>query len=284
MGLLCPDCRRPLDESALTCPNGHRFHRQGGVLVLLDDDLAGRLAGFLEPFSRLRAAQGRRLTDPAAYPDLPFGPAAADNHEWRLRQHDLAVVTELLAGGSRQRILDVGAWNGWLSNRLAAQGHQVTAVDYFIDPYDGLGARAFYDTSWRAIQMNLEDLEVLGQRFDMVIVNRCLQFFADPVAYAVQARAAVAPGGLLVLTGLAFLRDPSPRLAGLEALQDQLREHGLDFFKPLKGYLDFADKTRLEAGGTSLRPYPGLWPANLKSRLVATAPRYYYGLWRAGRG
>ena len=190
---------------------------------------------------------------------------------------------ELLRDRGRLRILDFGAWNGWLSNRLAAQGHDVTAIDYFVDEFDGLRARKFYDSDWLAIQMNLEDLDVLGTQFDVVVVNRCVQFYADPPAFAGHVKRKVAPGGLLLLTGLAFLRDPSQRIAGLAALRRQYQQNGFDFFKPMKGYLDFDDKARLAAQGFYLHPYRRLLAANARSLLSPAAPRYYYAVWQADR-
>ncbi|MCB0201620.1 MAG: methyltransferase domain-containing protein [Anaerolineae bacterium] len=292
MRLRCPDCRRPFEiddqtwpqAAGVACPGGHSFPVRDGVLELLDTDLARRLADFLTPFSAIRENDDKRLTDPAAYPLLPDGPAVQGNHEWRLRRYDLEVISQLLAGRSRQRILDFGAWNGWLSNRLAKQGHHVTAIDYFVDEFDGLRARKFHDSDWLAVQMNLEDLDVLDEQYDMLIVNRCVQFYTDPPAFAETVKPKIAPGGCAVLTGLAFLRDPSHRIAGLTALRRQYQDHGFDFFKPMKGYLDFDDKARLQRQGWRLTAHRQLLTANARSLLSPTAPRYYYAVWQAGQG
>lgn len=289
MRLLCPDCRLPFalqddfsdwDQGAVACPAGHPFRVQAGVLELLDAPLARTLDGFLSSFGALRADEQRRLTDPALYPLLPDAPAVRGEFEWRLRRYDLAVALDVCGRGAPRRILDLGAWNGWLSNRLAEQGHEVTAIDYFVDPFDGLQARQFYRTRWRAVQMNLEELAVLNEQYDAVIVNRCLQFYADPPAYAEQVRQKVAPGGVALLTGLAFLRDPSQRLAGLAALRARLNQRGADFFKPMKGYLDFDDRARLAAQGWQLHPYRQLLAANARALLDGRAPRYDYALWK----
>ena len=85
--------------------------------------------------------------------------------------------------------------------------------------------------------------------YDVVILNRCVQFFADPVAYATAVKQYVAPGGLLVLTGLQFFHDVREKARSVAALRAYLNRHGLDFFKPMKGYLDFADKQHLRARG-----------------------------------
>jgi len=277
--MLCPNCREAINPASFVCSNKHQFAHEDGVFVLLEEDFGRRLRAFTDGFSALRAAENKRLLDTSAYEKLPFAEAVNGNTEWRLRGYDLAVIRKLLSRREPQRVLDVGAWNGWLSHRLAAQGHHVTAIDYFTDKYDGLGAKKFYSTGWQPIQMDLTDLSVLSECYDVVILNRCVQFFANPVAYATAVKQYVAPGGLLVLTGLQFFHDTQEKARSITALRAYLNSHGLDFFKPMKGYLDFADKQHLRAQGVLFRHYPQLWLANLKSMLKRNLPRHYYGVW-----
>jgi 2-polyprenyl-3-methyl-5-hydroxy-6-metoxy-1,4-benzoquinol methylase len=252
-----------------------------GVLVLLKPAFRQRLQQFNARLEQYRAARGKRLLDNTIYERLPYARAVRDDFEWRLRRYDLAVIRRLLRGRRRQSILDVGAWNGWLSHCLAAEGHEVTAIDYFTDRFDGLGACAFYSTSWQALQMDLTDLSSLDQTFDMVVLNRCLQFFSDPARYMTQASGKVAPGGVLIATGLAFYKDPTVKAREVRALQESYhQQYGAELFlHSTKGYLDFGDRSRLAAQGVRLRPYRQLIPANVKSLLRPTRPRYYYGLY-----
>jgi 2-polyprenyl-3-methyl-5-hydroxy-6-metoxy-1,4-benzoquinol methylase len=282
--LLCPNCREPVDPGSLACAGGHRFACEDGVLVLLQEEFGQQLRTFTAAFGATRAAENRRLLAVSAYEALPFG---QDTHgdaswrlEWRLRRYDLAVVLGLLSGRGEQRILDVGAWNGWLSHQLAARGHHVTAIDYFTDEFDGLGARKFYSTDWQAIQIDLVDLSALNQRYDVVIVNRCLQFFTDPIGYVGIARRQLAPGGLLILTGLQLFQDARAKARDVAALRAAYQErYSLEvFLRPTKGYLDFADGQRLRAEGVRLRPYPQLWLANVRSTISKTLPRHCYGV------
>jgi len=277
---LCPHCRQRLNPETMSCPSGHRFAVRDGVLVLLDPAFARHLEVFLGPFEALRDQEARRLLDPALYPTLPYGHAVADDPEWRQRQLDWEVVQRLLSKGSRLRVLDVGAWNGWLSNRLAEGGHQVTALDYFVDSCDGLGARRFYATEWQAVQMNLEDLTVVDDCFDVVILNRCLQFFTDPLRSLVQAAGLVRPGGLLLATGLALFRDPRRKAQQVEAFRTHLRQNGVADLKVNKGYLDFADRKRLQEAGLQLHPYRRLLLANLRARLDTAHPWHGFGVLR----
>jgi SAM-dependent methyltransferase len=283
---LCPICRATLDPSAWNCAQGHAFDEVGGVRRLLAPDLAQRLVALEAAF---RAA-GRGAGRAEDYAKLPFGPLAEAGPglrlEWRLRRYDLEVVRRLMAGRSGQRVLDVGAWNGWLSHRLAEAGHAVTAVDYFADADNGLGARRFYPTRWRAIQMDLRDLSLLDEQFDVVILNRCLAFFTDPAAYVEAARARVAAGGLLLATGLQIFDAPEAKARQVadERRRFQARHAQELFLFPTRGYLDGADEARLRTAGLRLHPYGQLWAANLKARVFRSRPRYCNGVWANGGG
>jgi len=283
MRLRCPNCREPVEPveaDRLTCANGHQFDYEEGVLVLLGADFRPQLESFTQHIRRFREDEGKRLCDPALYDQLPFAPAVQGEWEWRQRGYDVEHITRLLGRRKEQTILDVGAWNGWLSHRLAQQGHQVTAVDYFADAYDGLGAKQFYSSTWQAIQLDLTDLSVLDQVYDLVIINHGLHFFPDPVAHVAAARRKVRPGGLLVAIGLRFYFDPTARAKEVAALQQRYKtRYGVDIFlKPTKGYLDFHDKRRLEQAGLVLKKYLQLWRENLKAKLKKREAWHYYGV------
>ncbi len=287
MRLLCPNCREVIDAEALACPNGHRFICRSGVLSLLAESFGRELRPFLESFQAVRAAERKRRVDPAIYDRLPFIPADMGDVqfqlEWRLRQSDLVVVADRLRERPRSRVLDIGAWNGWLSHQLARRGHEVTAIDYFSDEYDGLGARRFYSTQWSAIQMDLLDLAVIDMTFDAIIVNRCLQFLPDPIAYVGSLRHKLSAGGQLIITGLPFFQDPRWKAQRVIEMQQAHRaRYGFDLFlRPAKGYLDFGDKRCLEASGIEMKRYPQLWRASLRAMVDRTRPLQMYGVYTA---
>ncbi len=260
------------------------------MLILLGDTFGDRLKTYTSRLDAIRVDEGKWLTDALAYEGLPFSQLRCGDAEWRiewrLRAYDLAIVSELLGNRSRQRILDIGAWNGWLSHRLAARGHTVTAIDYFAGEYDGLAARKHYSTHWQAIQMDLTDLSVLDECYDAVVVNRCLAFFPDPAAYLTAVRRLLSPDGMLILTGLQFFQDSSVKARRVAAQRQVYREcYGFELFlKPTKGHLDFDDRRRLQAQGVTLKPYPQLWLANIKSMFRRTLPRHMYGVYFAEPG
>jgi SAM-dependent methyltransferase len=253
------------------------------VLRLVEPVLADRIEVFVYGFRMLREVDGRRIHDPSVYPRLPFADELRGDPEWRMRGSDLEVIRRLIAGRGPLSMLDVGAWNGWLSHNLAAAGHRVTAVDYFVDELDGLGAHRFYPSRWRPIQLDLRDLSVLDQRFDLVVLNRCVQFFPDPPEMAAHAAERVADGGMLVLTGLELFSDPRDRRRAVDELLERLRLRGLEPFIPIKGYLDGADEAGFRALGIELRSYPQLRMrvAALRSLGRRRCGRNRYGVWRA---
>jgi len=278
----CPSCREPLDERELRCPSGHEVRFVDGVLRLLEPGFAARLDGFLDGFRGLRETDGRRIHDPMVFPRLPFAAELRHDPEWRMRGYDLRLIRRLVADRPTGTALDIGAYNGWLSHRLALDGHRVTAVEFFVDEFDGIGAHRFYPTRWRPIQMDIRDLSVLDERFDLVVLNRCVQFAVEPAAMVENAFDRVADGGLLVITGMEIFDDPILRQRSVEALAERLRRHGIEPFVAIKGYLDRSDEAGLRSLGVDLQPYPQLRMrlGGLRSRLDRRRGRLCFGVRR----
>ncbi|MCO6450273.1 MAG: methyltransferase domain-containing protein [Caldilineales bacterium] len=280
MRLLCPECRQSLGDD-LCCAESHCYGYENGVLRLLTNDFAAQLDEFTANVGRFRQADGARLIALEQYETLPESLAAVD-FQWRLRSYDLAVVRKVAGERGGLSVLDVGAWNGWLSHRLTLLGHHVTAVDYFADVRDGLGASKYYSTRFLTIQMDLLDLGVLTQPFDLIILNRCLQFQPDPLAFVESTAALLVPDGILLALGLEFFFDSSQKQMQVDELAERVRsDFGFDLFlRPTKGYLDRRDRDRLISAGMAMHSYPRLRLANLRARLQPGRPRHEYGLLR----
>lgn len=281
--LNCPECRAPLDPDVLACGCGFRAGRVEDVILLMTPgfrDRADRLEAALA--LERRARPQHRITDPAAFPHLPFGEATRDDPEWIARRHDLALVRSLLEKRPPGTVLEIGAWNGWLSHHLAEWGHDLAAVDVFGDPDDGLGAVRHYPRSWTAIRMDLRDLDLLDMRFDAIILNRCLQFAEMPAEYVRNLRERLQPGGLLLATGVQVFANPRAKAAAVSAARQRFRErHGMDLFlTDTRGYLDGGDRATLSAAGLRLFGYPHRRLGNWRSRWQPSRPWDGWGLLR----
>lgn len=281
--LLCPNCRKPLDAATLSCRSGHRFREEAEVLILLSTGFEEQAVPFLSRFSQIRRQDRQRLLAPEDYPQLPYGKRVAAHPEWRQRQRDWQTVQRLLSGRTARSVLEIGSYNGWLTHRLAGMGYQVTAVDYFLDDLDGLKTRRFYRESWQAVQMDVRDLSLFEERFDVIVVNHCLQFFEDPVEYFRQLPPLLSPTGMIILIGLQFFFRPQWKIRQIRRRAEAFEaQHGMKAsFVPFKGYLDGADFRRLRQMGVLLFPAARRL-VNLLARGSLRRPGRYYGVFRSG--
>ena len=280
---LCPECGKPVDLGAACCAGGHTFETVDGVVSLFSSERRDELDPYLRDFEQWREDRGDLLNDPSVYPRLPEAPPGGDVGMWKLRKLDLALIRRLLQGRSRQRVLEIGGWNGWLSHQLSEDRHDVVAIDYFVHPFDGLRARKhFPEAGWRAVQMDLEDLTILQGPFDVIIFNHGLGTFIDPVQKVRDATALLASGGMMIATGLTVFKDTSRIEAHFKAVRCEFEEAtGRDlFFKPMKGYLDSRDLKDLRDVGLVIRREPRLWRPNLRAVLDPSRPRFMYGVLR----
>lgn len=285
----CPTCDAPSPAGAASCGAGHPLEDDAGVIRLLPPDLRLEVEALEADVTVWRQEQGRAPLPRSALRDLPFGAAVAGDHEWKLRRADLRLVRRLLGARPRPatgplRVLDIGAWNGWLAARLAADGHAVTALDLFAGP-DALGARHVMPGTWRAVQADPSDPSRLGERFDVVILDRCLTFQPDPAA-AIRAAASVTEaGGLVLATGITVPGDPELSRLRLESERIAFRARfGRDLLlRPAGGVADPSFLEAVRGTGMRLRDHPFLRIANVRAMVDGSRPRHRYGILEVAR-
>jgi SAM-dependent methyltransferase len=129
------------------------------------------------------------------------GEAAWQSHLGTLRQVvRQELVTRQLAehvGPAPRRVLDAGCGQGTQALRLAAAGHDVTAVDSSPSLLRTLRDQAG-SLRLRVVEADLLDMPVEGV-FDVVLCHGVLMYYADPAPVLDALAARVAPGGLLSL-------------------------------------------------------------------------------------
>ncbi|WP_343517941.1 bifunctional 2-polyprenyl-6-hydroxyphenol methylase/3-demethylubiquinol 3-O-methyltransferase UbiG [Sphingomonas sp.] len=96
--------------------------------------------------------------------------------------------------------LDVGCGAGLLCEPLARLGAQVTGVD--AAPENVGAARAHADASGLAIDYLAGEFEQVaaGRTFDLVTSMEVIEHVTDPAAFVAGLAAALAPGGLMILS------------------------------------------------------------------------------------
>jgi len=129
------------------------------------------------------------------------GEAAWREHLGTLRQ---VVRQELVArqlaghiGAAPKRILDAGCGQGTQALRLAAAGHDVTAVDSSPSLLEALRSEKLAERI-HIVEADILEMPVEGV-FDVVLCHGVLMYFADPAPVLDALAARVSPGGLLSL-------------------------------------------------------------------------------------
>lgn len=275
----CPICESQLNflpEKAV-CANHHEFEKRNDTYQIVAGDYKTRLHKFLENFEDFRESEISKYT-PEKLRNLPF--TEDDPGMWSLRQEDLRLVQSHIQSNYKTA-LEFGAWNGWLTHHLAKSGLKTTAIDHFTHEIDGLGAKMHYKEDWRTIQMDHERLELLDEKFDLIIANRCLGYFENPEKILPALKAMLNPNGTIIFIGLTLKKDTRNARVALEQMNEQFQENYNEsmFFKEYPGYLSLANLKALKADGMQIKIYPKLRLQTMLGRIIASRPMYFYGVY-----
>lgn len=253
-------CGRPLIADGWRCDACAWAYDAGdGILRWLSSSSKTAREPFAAQYRAVRERDGYRQGGPEYYRGLPEVPPDDPQFVvWQVRRESFTRLNHLLLSRFRHdapAVLDLGAGNGWLSNRLAQAGCRPVAVDVLDDPHDGLAACAHYDISFPRVQADFDDLPFAARQFDAVIFNGSLHYAPDVAATLMRAAALLAPGGALaVVDSPAFLREADGELMCARNRERFRRDYGIASpAQPGEGYVSLP---RLAAAAASLRLEP----------------------------
>jgi SAM-dependent methyltransferase len=229
----CPRCKANLQ--GLECPFcGLAMRERRGIVHALPPDRASHFARFISDYERIREAEGRGSASDEFYLDLPFSDLSGANREhWKIRRrtfdHLMGRVFAHWKGG--ERVLDLGAGNGWLSYRLALAGFEPVAVDLITNDFDGLGAATHFAKRvpglFPRFQAELASLPFQDDQFDAAVFNASFHYAEDFFRSLGEALRCVKPGGLVVIADTPwYSRDESGQLMVAERRESFLRRYG----------------------------------------------------------
>ena len=201
----------PLSKAALSViapekliePNAqHVYQRVDGIWRMLLPQRERALAQFMQEYETVRLAEGRGSADSAYYRALPYEDLNGTMGDaWRIRaaSYDCFCKHVVLALMPDSSLVDLGAGNGWLAARMAAQGFDVAAVDLLVNPLDGLGARHHYADSFMAVQAEFDWLPFDANSADCVLFNASFHYTTRYETTLSEALRVLKPNGYLVI-------------------------------------------------------------------------------------
>lgn len=177
--------------------------------------MAEALAAFGAEYARHRAAEGRGYAEDALL-SLPYLRDGAFADQWQVRARTfeafMAHVLRPLAArrGRPLAVLDLGAGNGWLSYRVALEGHSATALDIRTDAVDGLGAAEPFVSrapgQIERVAASFEAIPLPDAGVDIAVFNASLHYALDLDGALAEAARVVRPGGQLAILDSPFYR------------------------------------------------------------------------------
>jgi ubiquinone/menaquinone biosynthesis C-methylase UbiE len=199
--------------------------------------LATERQRFLEDYLRIRRAEGRGSDDPEYYLALPYRDLTGRlSDQWKMRGRTYRYferrVLPSMGRGRPLDLLDLGAGCGWMSYRLALQGHRPTAVDILTDGRDGLGAaRHYFEKVFLFPRFNAEfdQLPFRDASFDAAFYNASLHYSSDYSKTLREACRCLRPGGrILVLDSPVYRESEHGEMMRRERHQQFLEQYGTE--------------------------------------------------------
>jgi len=163
---------------------------------------------FVQNYDRVRHGEKWGGSDGDYYRALPYRDLSGRHVDvWRVRSISFqALLKEVVqplsqARNRALRILDCGAGNGWMSYRLALEGHDLLATDLRVDDADGLGACSWYmdAVTFEMAQATFEELPLCDGQVDLVIFGGSIHYSANYEETLTEALRVLRHDGQLVI-------------------------------------------------------------------------------------
>ncbi|MCU1322814.1 MAG: Methyltransferase type 11 [Acidobacteriaceae bacterium] len=189
------------DSSSQSCPHCYAVTGYSeGIWRCLPPEQFESYDRFITEYEFIRAAEGRGSQSGAYYLALPYEDLSGKmSDQWKIRARSFDYIRRHILPRQPQRILDLGAGNGWLSHRLSLLGHSPVAVDLLTNKTDGLGAANHFPAHFPRVQASLDHLPFADSAFDIAIFNASFHYSQDFIRTAAEALRCVRSGGIILI-------------------------------------------------------------------------------------
>lgn len=202
MKFVCPRCKGELKLEApdqLRCEKeALTFNQIDGIWRFLPPERESYYARFILDYEAVRRFEGRFSADASYYRALPYRDLNGRfSSDWKIRAASFRILAKTLP--LRSVVLDLGAGNGWLSNRLSLMGHDLYAVDLSVNPDDGLRTWQNYETKFTPVQAEFLFLPFPNASVDVVVFNASFHYSENYEQTLSEAVRVLRPNGQLIV-------------------------------------------------------------------------------------
>ena len=225
-----------------------------GYYKIIDKKDEKRLNYFLSSFEVYGKNKGSKIIDRHLYDKLPY---TIHTNVWKERQKDIKIINHFINYKHNLSILDIGSWNGWLSNYLSKKGHEVIATNIFTDEINGLAAKKYYNSNFISLQLFADELFRIKHKFDIIIFNRNWPYIKNEGKAFEQAKKLLKKNGLIIFTGLPIYRKSDTIEKKLKLADEEfINTYGISlYYNETKGYLNKRDRLWFSENNIQIKPY-----------------------------
>jgi SAM-dependent methyltransferase len=184
-----------------------------------------------------------------------------DDAAQRRREAQVRVRWVRRAAAPVGRLLEVGSASGWFLAEARAVGYEVVGVE----PAEEMAAAARERSGAPVHTAMLEDADLPAGTFDVAVAWHVLEHLADPRGALAAVRAALRPGGRLLLE--------LPNVASLRAAREGERWYGMEPAHHVAHYSPRALDALLRAAGLEPEVIETVHPGTLLVPAKAYGPR-----------
>ncbi|MBE0672424.1 MAG: class I SAM-dependent methyltransferase [Anaerolineales bacterium] len=202
MNFICPRCRGDLQKKSeleLFCARDDlSFKQENEIWRFLLPERESYYSRFVSDYEAVRRFEGRFSPDSSYYRALPFKDTSGKfSADWKIRAASFRALQKILT--AERTVLDLGAGNGWLSNRLSLSGYNVCAVDLLLNTEDGLGAWTHYQSQFAKIQSEFSRLPFSDAFASTVVFNASFHYSENYEETLAESLRVLSPNGKIII-------------------------------------------------------------------------------------
>lgn len=253
-------------------PEGYTLESNDGIYSIASDEFNQQLKFFLNRFSEIQIKENNYRLPFHLYEQFPNVNVNELASEIFTRKQDLKILKDSFSDilNSNSCVLEIGGWNGWLTNHFSKAGAIIITTDVFDDEYNGLKSKKHYKAAnWLSIQADVLEIEIYKTKFDVIVFNHCLQFYTNPLRLIEKYKLLLKKNGILLILGNTFYKSTENKENEVIKTNSYFKEH-YNFnirFYPTKGYFSYEDFNQFSKNNFKFISYKFSFPGLLKKFL-----------------